>query len=137
MQSYDQNPTLRLIMQQMLQNNQGGPQYPGQAIANTGAQLANALMLRNEIKKGEKRDANYASDIAAARGPQPVDSVAITPAIKRSIYDAEGNVLSEAPSGQRQIEERYSSGQYDQPTEKDLLSKLLSTGNPDVTRDVT
>lgn len=118
MQSYLDSPQYQALLAQALR---GGPasQYPGQALANAGSQIVNALALKNYEGKQQAREGDYSRAIANALAPQPVDSVAVTPQI----------------TGPGQVEQRDLAGAYSQPTEKDLLTKLLGSGNADVTKD--
>lgn len=67
MQSYMDSPQYRALMAQVLQGNGGGgPQYPGQAVANALSQGLNGYMLGKMRDKGEQRQADYGKTVAGA-----------------------------------------------------------------------
>lgn len=84
--------------------------YPVPSIANALANIVNTW-------SGKRQKDKYTQALASALAPQPVDNVGITPQI----------------TGPGQFQQREMSGAYNQPTERDIFSKLLDTGNPDVT----
>jgi hypothetical protein len=84
--------------------------YPVTSMANALANIVNTWSAQKEKDK-------YTKALAGALAPQPVDNVGITPQI----------------TGPGQFQQREMSGAYNQPTERDVFSKLLDTGNSDVT----
>lgn len=90
------------------------PMYPGSPYPATS--IANALANIVNTWSAKKQKDAYTQALAQALQPQPVDRVGITPPITEV----------------GQVQQRQAMGAYDQPTEQDLLSKLLASPNQDL-----
>ncbi len=93
--------------------------YTRFANPNPIASLADALSEGVEGWGQKRRQDAYTSALSQALGQQPVDQVAVTPN------------LTSAPTGDT-VQSRQMSGAYNQPTERDIFSKILGSGNQDV-----
>lgn len=116
MKSYLDSPEYQMMLAQILK---GGPQsqYPGQAVANAGAQMVNALALKNYEGKQQAKEADYSKALASALAPQQV-------------MNQEGQDM-QLPGGSPQA----TGSMMQSPDSNQILAKLLGSGNADVTRD--
>jgi hypothetical protein len=79
MPGYLDSPMYQRMMAQTLQGNGGGPQYPGQAMGNAGAQILNALTMKKLMGQQQDREKSQNAQLASLLMPPDVQVSGASP----------------------------------------------------------
>lgn len=126
--SYLNSPIYQQMLARTLMQGQPQSQYPLQAVANTGTQFIQALMLRQSMDADKARNADMAKAVSGALQPE-FNQAQVTPAVA-----GPSNVSGATPMNDpgRVAMNAANANNGADPTPKEIMARLLASGNADV-----